>query len=186
METANPKNLEPSLVGAENCVIEIPETPPCHLTFYPSEKCPWADHTPCDPHPDTVFINLSLKTIREFWPLSISCLFSCLAPVINTAFSFTTAHCRLALLRVFPAWYPCLFSTSGSISALQISSSVLFFSGFPGGATGKEPACQCRRHKRLEFVSWVRKIPWRRKWQPTLVFLPGESHGQRSLAGYSP
>ena len=33
---------------------------------------------------------------------------------------------------------------------------------------------------------WVRKIPWRRKWQPSLVFLPGESHGQRSLAGYSP
>ena len=33
---------------------------------------------------------------------------------------------------------------------------------------------------------WVRKIPWRRKWQPTPVFLPGESHGQRSLAGYSP
>ena len=34
--------------------------------------------------------------------------------------------------------------------------------------------------------SWVRKIPWRRKWQTTPVFLPGESHGQRSLAGYSP
>ena len=33
---------------------------------------------------------------------------------------------------------------------------------------------------------WVRKIPWRRKWQPTSVFLPGKSHGQRSLAGYSP
>ena len=34
--------------------------------------------------------------------------------------------------------------------------------------------------------SWVRKIPWRRKWQPTPVFLPGKSHDQRSLAGYSP
>ena len=33
---------------------------------------------------------------------------------------------------------------------------------------------------------WIGKIPWRRKWQPTLVFLPGKSHGQRSLAGYSP
>ena len=38
---------------------------------------------------------------------------------------------------------------------------------------------------RYKFISWVRKIPWRRKW-PTPVFLPGESHGQRSLAGYSP
>ena len=39
---------------------------------------------------------------------------------------------------------------------------------------------------RYRFVSWVRKIPWRRKWQPTPVFLPGESHGQRSLASCSP
>jgi len=44
----------------------------------------------------------------------------------------------------------------------------------------KEPACQCRRRKRCRFDPWVRKIPWRRKWQPTPVFLePGESHGQR-------
>jgi len=42
---------------------------------------------------------------------------------------------------------------------------------------------QCRRPR---FDPWVRKIPWRRKWQPTPVFLPGESHGQRSLVGYSP
>ena len=54
------------------------------------------------------------------------------------------------------------------------------------GANGKERACQCRRPKRCEFDSWVGKIPWRRAWQPTAVFLPGESHGQRSLVGYSP
>ena len=52
--------------------------------------------------------------------------------------------------------------------------------GFPGGSGSKEPL-QCRRRG---FDPWVRKIPWRRKWQPTLVFLPGESHGWRSLAGY--
>ena len=39
---------------------------------------------------------------------------------------------------------------------------------------------------RLGFDPWVRKIPWRRTWQPTPVFLPGESHGQRSLVNYSP
>ena len=39
---------------------------------------------------------------------------------------------------------------------------------------------------RDSFDPWVRKIPWRRKWQPTTVFLPGKSHGPRSLAGYSP
>ena len=53
--------------------------------------------------------------------------------------------------------------------------------GFPGGSVIS--ACQCRRHG---FDPWVGKIPWRRAWQPTLVFLPGEFHGQRSLVGYSP
>ena len=46
--------------------------------------------------------------------------------------------------------------------------------GFPGGTSGKEPACQCRKHKRWEFDPWVRKISGSRKWQRTLVFLPGE------------
>ena len=53
--------------------------------------------------------------------------------------------------------------------------------GFPGGARGKEPYCQCRRRKRCGFDLWVGKIPWRKAWQPTPVFLSGESHGQRSL-----
>ena len=50
----------------------------------------------------------------------------------------------------------------------------------------KESTCQCRKCKRLGFDPWVRKIPWRRKWQPISVFLPGKSHGQRNLVGYSP
>ena len=54
------------------------------------------------------------------------------------------------------------------------------------GASGKEPTCQCRRCKRHWFNPWVRKIPWRRKWQPTPEFLQRYSHGQRSLEGYSP
>ena len=44
--------------------------------------------------------------------------------------------------------------------------------GLPGGTSGKEPACQCRRHKRVEFDTRVGKIPWRKAWQPTPVFLP--------------
>ena len=52
-----------------------------------------------------------------------------------------------------------------------------------GGSDSKESACQCRKPM---FDSWVEKIPWRKKCQPTLVFLPGKSHGQRSLVGYSP
>ena len=58
--------------------------------------------------------------------------------------------------------------------------------GFPGGASGNEPTCQCRRCKRHGLDPWVGKIPRKRQWQPTLVFLPGEFHGQRSLVGYSP
>ena len=58
--------------------------------------------------------------------------------------------------------------------------------GFPGGTSDEEPACQCRRHKRHGFDPWVGKIPWRKAWQPTPVFLPGASQGQRSLEGYSP
>ena len=58
--------------------------------------------------------------------------------------------------------------------------------GFPGGASGKEPNCQCRKHKRHGFDPWVGKIPGGRKWQPIPVFLPEESHGQRSLEGYGP
>ena len=58
--------------------------------------------------------------------------------------------------------------------------------GFPGGASSQELACQFRMHKRCGFDHWVGKIPWRRKREPTPVFLPGEFHGQRSLAGYNP
>ena len=49
----------------------------------------------------------------------------------------------------------------------------------PGGSDGKESACM----QETLFDPWVRKIPWRREWQNTPVFLLGKSHGQRSLAG---
>ena len=56
----------------------------------------------------------------------------------------------------------------------------------PGGKVGKESAWQCRRCKRYGSDPWVGKFSWRRKWHPIPVFLPGKSHEQRSLAGYSP
>ena len=52
--------------------------------------------------------------------------------------------------------------------------------------SGKEPTCHCKRVKKHRFNPWVEKIPWRRKRKPTPVFLPGKSHGQRSLADVSP
>ena len=51
--------------------------------------------------------------------------------------------------------------------------------GLSGGTIGKEPACQCRIHKRHGFGPWAVQIPWRKAWQPTPVFLPGESLDRR-------
>ena len=56
-------------------------------------------------------------------------------------------------------------------------------SGLPQWLSSKEYVCQYRSHV---FDPWVKKIPWRRKWQPISVFSPGKFHGQRSLVGYSP
>ena len=59
----------------------------------------------------------------------------------------------------------------------------ILIQGFPSSSVVKNPPAQCLRHG---LSPWVGKIPWRRKWQPTPVSLPGKSHGQRRLAGYSP
>ena len=56
-------------------------------------------------------------------------------------------------------------------------------SAVPRWRSGKKSACKCRTRR---FDSWIRKTPWRGKWQFALVFLPGKFHGQRRLAGYSP
>ena len=69
---------------------------------------------------------------------------------------------------------------------INISLTLHHLLGFLGGASGEEPACQHKRHERRGLDAWVGKIPWRRAWQPTSVFLPGESLGQRILVGYSP
>ena len=71
---------------------------------------------------------------------------------------------------------------SYKLTFVHINSFNSIKSVLPGGTSGTQPFCQCRRYKRSRF----RQIPWKRAWQPTAVFLPGESHGQRSLVGYSP
>ena len=81
------------------------------------------------------------------------------------------------------------FSTAGVFIRREdqdIDMTMVQEGGFPGGTVGKESTCQCRRRKRCKFDPWVGKIPWKRKWQPTPVLLPGKSHGQRNLVGDSP
>ena len=78
----------------------------------------------------------------------------------------------MSFLKKKPALYLCILRT--------------VFLGFPGGAFGKESTCQCKRHRDSGLIPGVGKIPWKRTWHPTPVFLPGKFHGQRSLVGYSP
>ena len=90
---------------------------------------------------------------------------------------------------VFVVWFlNSLFSPLGSPHQLWVEKLSLYNSSldFPGGASGKEPHCQCKKCKRCGFDHWVEKIPWRRAWQPTPVLFPREFNGQRRQAGYSP
>ena len=77
-------------------------------------------------------------------------------------------------------WGNSLFLSPFSVSSFSM------LTCFPGGASGKESACRWRRWKRHWFNFWVGKLPWRRAWQSTTLFLPEELDGQRSLADYSP
>ena len=81
------------------------------------------------------------------------------------------------LTHILPPHMQSFLAYRGFIAAVSI------IMAFSGDLAVKESDCQCRR---LGFYPWVRKIPWRRKWQLPPVFLPGKSLGQRSLAGYSP
>ena len=102
----------------------------------------------------------------------------------------------------YPFQYSCLENSMGQRSPVGYSPwccresdmterltlfSLLYLIYRPHGSlSGKGPACQCRRRRRLGFDPWVGKIPWSRKWHPTLVSLPGKFHGQRRLVGFSP
>ena len=89
----------------------------------------------------------------------------------STLFSFT---------QVYLIYHMLTSATQQSNSVIHIH---ILFHRSPWWLSGKESACQGRRHR---FDPWGGKIFWRRKWQPTSVFLPGKSHGQRNLVGYSP
>ena len=77
---------------------------------------------------------------------------------------------------------PCLIPSA--LTEHTLSKKLVNYLSFPGGSDGKGSACNVGG--RPGFFPWVEKISWRRKWQPTPVCLPGESHGQRSLVSYSP
>ena len=93
------------------------------------------------------------------------------------------------LLPAVEAWSPKHWTTKevakesieiAAIDTVIALKPIVIKRGLPWWLSGEQPNCQCRRHV---FDPWVGKIPWRRKWQPSPAFLPGKSHGQRSLVG---
>ena len=97
--------------------------------------------------------------------------------VTNNLVEFTFSHLQRTTIS-FKSVKDCWINTS--INCLKWCQLYMCY-GLPRWLRGKEPACQCRR---LGCNPWFGKIPWRRKWQPTPLFLPEESHGQRRLVGY--
>ena len=113
------------------------------------------------------------------WIIQLACVFFCsycerLASAWSSSITIT---CRS------PSFISCSLGdicVSAMVWTWSCLSSLIYGTlRIPSSLTGKESACQCRR---CAFDPWVRKIPWRRKWQLTSVFLPGKSYGQRSLA----
>ena len=108
--------------------------------------------------------------------------------VVSIDLVYLCFHCRLIKVHLQSMCFLPQFSPSFScIFVFTIKSGAKSkHMGFPGGSLVKKYACQCRKHRRLVFSPWVGKIPWRRKWWPIILFLPGESHGLRRIVVYSP
>ena len=77
-----------------------------------------------------------------------------------------------------PVFWPGEFNPWGCKERLSLFTSVSLYIHL--WYSDKESTCQCRRHKKHRFDPWVGKVPWKRRWQPAPVFLPGKSHGPRS------
>ena len=114
-----------------------------------------------------------VNTLLGLWH---SCLKGAFILIIPLSFPVSTPLLMIVIIIVY--WVPPCSSHSARCSLYTLSS------------TRNQQTRYCDpfhlKCRRPGFSSWVGKIPWWRKWQPTPVSLPGESHGQRSLAGYSP
>ena len=91
----------------------------------------------------------------------------------------------LSLYHVFVSGLSVPIHEKTTVKEVHAFAHVYWTSGLPRWHSAEEPTGQCRRHRRGRFDPWVMMIPWRRKWQPTSVFLPGKFQGQTSLEDYS-
>ena len=117
------------------------------------------------------------------WLLVNPCLL--LMPSALNFHIFHSQDCSLGLWfsRLEPLNFTSAIYFPGFMSLCDIYQDLPFCQGLPWRLSGKESTWQCRR---CGFSPWVGKIPWRRKRQPTPIFLPWKSHEQGSLVGYSP
>ena len=141
----------------------------------------------------------SLEVFHHFWKL-LAVVSSCVFLWALSWWSLKCSHSKPVALSSFPGpTCPSSLTLHSYFSApkllphiLALSSQSIFcktleiWLGFPGGSVVKNPPANANRHRRWGFDPWVGKIPWRRKWQLTPVFLPEKSCGQRSLVGYRP
>ena len=171
----------------------LPETGTCSrpLSWVPAAELPWFRVAPshlvplpqcynyCLLSPDsfTLFLRNNYNQISLWWILP-SNLLSAQVVTVDTV-CYPLRGFRQSVLCIFLTWVlqwmaqnQYMSQATPSLWASDCSSMLL-----PHSSVGKSPA---------KFDSWVGKIPWRKTWQPTPGFLPGESHGQRSLTGYSP
>ena len=156
----------------------------------------------CHPHPRHLSISRNISREGNGNPLQYSCLENPMdggawwAAVYGVAksrtwlsdFTFTFHFHTLEKEMATPVFFPGESRDGGAWQAAiyGVAQSQILLKRLSSSSSGKESTSQCRRHKRFRFNPWVRKIPWSRKRQPTPVFLPGESHGPRSLVSYSP
>ena len=115
---------------------------------------------------------------------SVLAVFVCIILLIFFSTAYTVSHTSLYSVALSQS----RVSLWEAVSEMQICILVAYSRCRAGGRwlSGKESACQCRDIRDVGSIPELERIPWKSKWQPTPVFLPGKSHGQRSLEGYSP
>ena len=98
----------------------------------------------------------------------------------------TLLHAENPSVRQMLTWAPQQLKRISDIRMNMFRKWLHFPVGFPGGSVGKESACNAGDTGDASLILESGRFPWRKKWQPAPVFLPGESHGQRGLMGYTP
>ena len=123
----------------------------------------------------------SAQISEKFHKIQVSFCWTYLVTVMYSIMIITFYKMLLGKTPPISVYFLQLFSSNK-----HDNKALVFLLGLPGGGRGREPAWQCKRHERCKFDPCIQKIPWSRAWQLAPIFLAGESHGHRSLAGYSP